>query len=69
MLFLMWLKWLDIYTNHNDSLQVPNLQGVYVGSLDSLIESYNFRYTILDSVFDQSKRKGAVVNQDPLPGS
>ncbi len=68
MLFLIWLKWLNIYTNHNDSLKVPDLRGVYVGSLDSLIESHNLRYAILDSVFDQSKRKGAVVNQDPLPG-
>ncbi len=69
MLFLIWLKWLDVYTNHNHSFKAPNLAGVYIGSLDSLMGSYGLRYEIIDSVFDRSQQKGVIVNQEPLAGS
>jgi len=60
------LAYLDVYTNHNDVIKVPNFHGIHVMDLDSLVEYYDLRYLIIDSIFDKSKEKGIVVNQDPF---
>jgi beta-lactam-binding protein with PASTA domain len=69
MLFVFWLKWLDIYTNHNNFIKLPNFNDIHLTELDSLVKSYELKYEIIDSVFDESKQKGVVVNQDPLPNT
>jgi beta-lactam-binding protein with PASTA domain len=69
LLFVGWLKYLDIYTNHDDFILVPDFSDVSLSSLDSIVESYNLRYEIIDSIFDKSKTKGVVVIQDPLPNA
>tara|TARA_B100001758_G_C18414304_1_gene618240 strand:+ start:3411 stop:4181 length:771 start_codon:yes stop_codon:yes gene_type:complete len=68
-LFLLWLKYLDFYTGHDDVIKVPNFNGVDIAKLDSLVDSYALRYQIIDSIFDQSRAKGVVVNQNPLAGT
>ena len=60
---------MDFYTKHDKYTQVPNLNGIHVNSLDSIMDKYNLRYTIIDSIFDKSKRRGIVVNQDPEPNN
>ena len=69
LLFVGWLKYLAIYTNHDDFILVPDLYDIEISSLDSLVYSYGLRYDIIDSIFDKSKLKGVVVNQDPLPNT
>ena len=69
LLFLVWLKWLDIYTNHDEFIKVPNFNGIHLSEFDSLFNFYELKYEIIDSVFDQSKQKGVVINQDPLPNT
>ena len=69
LLFVGWLKYLSIYTNHDDFILVPELYDIEISSLDSLVYSYGLRYEIIDSIFDKSKLKGVVVNQDPLPNT
>jgi len=53
-LFIVWLKWLDIYTNHNDFIKVPDFNGIHIDKLDSLVDSHSLRYEIIDSVFYKS---------------
>jgi beta-lactam-binding protein with PASTA domain len=65
-LFVVWLKWLDIYTNHNDFVKVPDFNGIHVDELDSIVHSHSLRYEIIDSVFYKSYPKGVVINQDPF---
>ena len=60
---------MDFYTKHDKYIQVPNLNGIHVNSLDSIMDKYNLRYTIIDSIFDKSKIRGIVVNQDPEPNN
>jgi beta-lactam-binding protein with PASTA domain len=67
LLFLAWLKWLEIYTNHDDLIKVPDFNGIHIKNLDSVIASYSLRYEIIDSVFDNLNQRGVVVNQDPQP--
>ncbi len=69
LLFVGWLKYLSIYTNHDDFILVPELYDLEISSLDSLVDSHGLRYEIIDSIFDKSKQKGVVVNQDPLPNT
>ena len=69
LLFLFWLKWLDLYTNHDSFIQVPDFKGVHISRLDSLVDCYGLRYKVIDSVFYKSEPKGVVVNQDPLPNT
>ena len=68
-LFLVSLKYLAVYTNHNTFINVPNYSGIHISDLDSILELNSLRYVIIDSIFDQSKAKGIVVNQDPIPNS
>ena len=65
LLFIGWLKYLDYYTLHNKYIQVPNFINLPISALDSLVESHDIRYVIMDSIFDKSKEKGIVVRQDP----
>ena len=65
LLFFAWIKYLEIYTNHNDFIKVPDLTGIDITAMDSVFENLDLRYTVIDSIFDKSRKKGVVVNQDP----
>jgi len=69
LLFVGWLKYLAIYTNHDDFILIPELYDIEISSLDSLANTHGLRYEIIDSIFDKSKSKGVVINQDPLPNT
>ena len=66
-LFLAWLKYLDYYTMHDKYIKVPDFNNMLITQLDSIVEANNIRYEIIDSIFDKSRAKGMVVNQDPKP--
>ena len=65
--FIIWLKYLDVYTMNNRHLEVPDFSNYHISKLDSLTSSYELRYVIIDSIFDSNRKKGVVVNQDPKP--
>ena len=67
LLFFIWLKFLDIYTLHDNYIKVPNYINIELDDLDSITEANNLRYIIIDSIFDRNRPKGIVVNQDPEP--
>ena len=69
LLFVAWLKYLDIYTDHDNFIKLPDFDGFHVTELDSIFTLLDLRYTVIDSIFDKSKKKGVVVNQDPLAGT
>ncbi len=62
------LKYLDYYTMNNKHISVPNFSGIHVSQLDSVFNSNDLRYIIIDSIYDQKKVKGVIVNQDPKNG-
>jgi len=64
-LFLGWLKYLDYYTMHDKYIKVPDFNNMLTTQLDSVVEANNIRYEISDTIFDRSRVKGIVVNQDP----
>jgi len=69
LLFWLILKMLDLYTNHGKAITVPNLTGVSCKELKNTEYAKEFQFVVIDSVFDDHFRKGAIVLQDPPAGS
>ena len=61
-------NYLDKLTKHGEKIVVPNLKNKKVTELDSNIISKNFRYEIMDSVWERKRPKGIVIDQKPAPG-
>lgn len=68
-LFVFWFKWLNIYTNHDNFIKVPDFNGIHIEILDSALKYHGLKYEIIDSVFYKSMQKGVVVHQDPMPNT
>lgn len=70
-MFLLWLgfKYLDMYSHHNETIEVPDFSNIKSSDIETFIKDKNLRYSILDSIYDPSKPKGIVIKQDPAPSS
>jgi len=70
-LLLLWisLQILGFYTNHGESIAVPGLIGVNLTELNQYDREGNFRFLVIDSIYDDHFGKGSIVQQDPPPGS
>ena len=62
-------KWLDVYTMHGESITVPDLRGLTKERLESFLENKHLQYKIVDSLYEDGKAAGAVLEQDPIPNS
>jgi len=63
------LKWLDIYTNHNQVVLVPDVKGLKLSDAIPFFESNGLRYNIIDSVYSNTVAPGAIVEMTPGAGS
>ncbi len=63
------LKWLDVYTRHNEAVIVPDVKGLNMEEADVFFENSNLRYNVIDSVFSKDVRPGAIVELIPEVGS
>jgi beta-lactam-binding protein with PASTA domain len=59
---------LSFYTRHGSGIPVPQLKGMQVEKAMSLLQDQGFQYKI-DSVYVLDEPPGAVVEQDPDPGT
>ena len=62
-------KYLDSYTQHGETITVPELRGMTPDKLEDFLESKHLKYAIVDSIFVTKKPKGAVLEQDPMPNA
>ena len=67
---LIWftLFMLTLYTNKGEIFPTPNLKGLTVKQVESLINDRNFRYKIEDSVYRKNFIPGTVIFQNPSAG-
>ncbi len=68
LLFLsMWIifRWLDSYTHHGETIEVPDFTGVKIADLNTFVQDKKLRYRIIDSIYDPKGPKGIVIRQDP----
>jgi eukaryotic-like serine/threonine-protein kinase len=63
------LGYLDKYTLHGETTEVPDFTGKKIEDLDDFISGSKIQYIIIDSVYKTDKPRGTVIDQDPLPGS
>lgn len=59
------VKFLDVYTHHAETAEVPSFKGKKISELDNFIKGKNVRYTIIDSIYDPTEKSGIVVKRDP----
>jgi len=69
MLIGMTYKWLGSYTNHNESVSVPDFIEMNITDLDEFLRDKKFRYKVSDSsTYNPNVPAGTIIDQDPLPG-
>lgn len=56
---------LDEYTNLGESVEVPNLQGLYIEEAQSKLRQFNLYAEVIDSVYFSEKPLGTIVEQIP----
>ena len=67
LIIVLWgiIKFLNVYTHHGETAEVPNFKGKMMSELDNFIKEKNIRYTIIDSIYDPTQNSGIVIKQDP----
>lgn len=68
-LALLVFKLLDNYTLHGQSIPLPDFTGKTLDELGSWEDTYKFRFTVIDSVYNVKNSPGSILLQDPLPDS
>jgi beta-lactam-binding protein with PASTA domain len=59
---------LRVYTNHGDSIVIPDLKGKSAEEASNLLEDMDLRFAIRDSVYSPDLAPGTVLDQFPKPG-
>ncbi len=67
--FALSILLLKPYTHHGIAITVPDFRGKTVDEILKTLEETNLKYKIRDTVFFDDKRKGCILEQDPLPES
>lgn len=68
-LILLTFWWLKCYTNHGESLQVPNFVGMGYREATQKALGRDFEVVVNDSIYVPGKPAGQVLAQNPLPES
>jgi len=69
LLFYGTLVFLRHYTHHGETLPVPDVTGLLLEEAGKQLQAQKMRWQLSDSVYVTSVMPGAVVNQNPEPGS
>lgn len=70
-LIVLWslFAWMESYTRHDEFVDVPDFQNLKTSQLEDFSADKEIRYTIVDSLWDETKPKGIVLRQEPMPGT
>lgn len=60
---------LNLITNHNETIEVPDLTNLSVGEAWTAAHRLNLRTEVTDSLYVRRMEKGAVYSQNPKPGT
>lgn len=61
--------WLDHYTRHGDSVEVPDVCGLYYLDADASLAESQMRSLVIDSMYIDTMSPGVVLDQVPRAGS
>ena len=65
----LFMNFLDSYTRHNESVEVPDINGFHFSEIENFIADKNVTFQIIDSIDDAELPRGVVVDQLPKAGS
>ncbi len=68
-LILLTLFFINIYTKHGKSEQVPDLKGLSIEDAKTMLRRHNLNAEIIDSVFMRDRKLGSVIEQNPAPNT
>ena len=63
------LKGIDVYTNHGESISVPDVQGMSSEKAIQALAGTQLEPAIVDSCYVSDVPSGTVVDQKPVPGA
>jgi beta-lactam-binding protein with PASTA domain len=63
------LKWLDAYTKHGESVEIPDVKGMTIKLAEPFFSQKNISYQVIDSAFYSSLPSGSIVETIPPIGS
>lgn len=61
------IYYLDSYTRHGEKIEIPNMVGMNVRNIASLIEEQDLKFEVVDQVYKPKLAEGTIVSQDPGP--
>lgn len=60
---------LNVYTKHNESVNVPSVKGFQVEEASRLLKTKDLSYEVVDSVYASDGLPGSIIDQVPREGS
>ena len=64
------MKWLDITTNHNQKIEVPNLEKMSLSNVEETLNELDLNLIVIDSAsYNPTYPKKSVISQDPEAGN
>ena len=63
------LQGLNVYTLHNQAIVIPEVKGLLMDEASVMLDNKGLRYTVIDSVFTNEVKPGAIVEMIPAIGS
>jgi len=63
------LKTLDYFTLHSESFSLPDYTNLTINQLNDYNLNNEVEFIIIDSIFDDTKPKEAIISQDPFPNA
>ena len=67
-LILITLLGLRIYTHHGQTIEVPDLTGYTIDEAREMTKAKELRFDLVDSVYNNERKKGTVIDQNPPAG-
>lgn len=67
-LFILTFLILRLYTHHGQALSVPDFSGLNIEEVHKVAKKNKLRIEISDSVFNNNKPRGTVIEQNPQAG-
>lgn len=68
LLILLGMIFLWIYTDHGESVEIPDLKGKNTNEVVDILNQKDLRFEIRDSVYSPETAPGTVLDQFPKPG-
>ena len=64
----LWV-WMDRYTMHGESVEVPEVKGMMINDAEYALDDVELVAVVVDSAYVRTQPAGVVLEQRPAPGS